>query len=538
MNRNGLQWLLLLNLVVSAACLNQTDAPEPPETTESNYRAARDTLLRARQHFGVPGEGLPSLVLEGSGRLNLSAQFQGQTPGGDTWVEYRESSAYNDDNRWLGYSQHYERPDGSRESLRFVYLPPDEMRLVHLVDRFAIHVSSPEFAQTRGRLARMMPPLLLEEALARPSGLRYLGQRSGEGGPLDAVIMPLDGQSLTLLFDRQAGHLRGLEYLADVPLLGDTVVAWEFFEPLSGQGLPYPSGYRIQFGGRTLQEVHYDKVTTSEVDRADVFQIPDEIPTPQPPPPRTAGPPPSPRRPVAREVDAGVYIVPELRGGFHVMFVDLGEDVAAFEAPTGWLELHQVPASDFVPGASSGSVSRLYIDLIRETLGDKPIRYLALSHHHGDHAGGLREFLAEGSTIVTAAQMTSLVERAVERPHTLDPDSRAGQSTPARIEVFSGARTLGEGPNRIELIEYEENDHAQGLTIMYLPERSILYVADLVYAWPEGRRPHASHLPSTRRFAQWLRARDLRPERIYTSHGTASPLSWERLQQVLEADGD
>ena len=33
---------------------------------------------------------------------------------------------------------------------------------------------------------------------------------------------------------------------------------------------------------------------------------------------------------------------------------------------------------------------------IRETVGDKPIRYLVTSHHHSDHTGGIRTYAAEG----------------------------------------------------------------------------------------------------------------------------------------------
>ena len=33
----------------------------------------------------------------------------------------------------------------------------------------------------------------------------------------------------------------------------------------------------------------------------------------------------------------------------------------------------------------------------------KPVRYLVLTHHHMDHSGGLRTYVAEGATIIVAA---------------------------------------------------------------------------------------------------------------------------------------
>ncbi|HSR66897.1 MAG TPA: MBL fold metallo-hydrolase [Acidobacteriota bacterium] len=505
-------------------------------STEASYRAAHEIVLRASDALADEEGQLPSFAVLGKGRLNLAAQFQGTATEGDTWVEYEESLAYLSDRGWSGYSQEYQRPDGSRESLRFVYIPPDEMRLVHLVDKFAIHLAGAGFAHDRRRVARMMPPFLLRGAMDQRSALRYLGSRRGGQGPVDLVTLPLDGETVTLLFDQHQGHLSGLEYLADVPLLGDTLISWEFLDWSDTDELRHPAGYRIRVGDRMLKEVRYQSVTTTNVEQAPVFQVPAEIPVPSEPrriEPRSGSLQP---RPSPREVAPGVYFVPNLRTGFHVMFVDLGEEIAAFEAPTGWLELHQLPASDFVAGASSGSVSRQYIDLIREAVPGKPIRYLVLSHHHGDHAGGLREFLAAGATIVTAADLSGIVRRALQRPHTLDPGAPELTASDLRLEEFSASRMLGEGPNRIELLEFEGNSHAQGMAVMHLPQQGILYVADLAYAWPAAGRPSAAHLAPTRGLARWLRQRNLRPQRIYTSHGAAASVSWGDLERVLSEE--
>jgi glyoxylase-like metal-dependent hydrolase (beta-lactamase superfamily II) len=49
---------------------------------------------------------------------------------------------------------------------------------------------------------------------------------------------------------------------------------------------------------------------------------------------------------------------------------------------------------------------------IKETVPNKPIRYLVLTHHHSDQAGGFREYVAEGATIVTTAGNKSFLEKA------------------------------------------------------------------------------------------------------------------------------
>src|SRR5688572_19081594 len=40
-----------------------------------------------------------------------------------------------------------------------------------------------------------------------------------------------------------------------------------------------------------------------------------------------------------------------------------------------------------------------------------------VTHHHGDHIGGLRSFVAEGATVITTAGTRKVVERLVAAPH-------------------------------------------------------------------------------------------------------------------------
>ena len=49
--------------------------------------------------------------------------------------------------------------------------------------------------------------------------------------------------------------------------------------------------------------------------------------------------------------------------------------------------------------------SRMAIDLAKAKYPGKPIKYLVLTHHHMDHSGGLRAYVAEGATIVVAGSI-------------------------------------------------------------------------------------------------------------------------------------
>src|SRR5258705_11740415 len=52
-------------------------------------------------------------------------------------------------------------------------------------------------------------------------------------------------------------------------------------------------------------------------------------------------------------------------------------------------------------GPASDARSKAVNDLVRQTVPNKPIRYVVNTHAHYDHAGGLREYVAEGITVIT-----------------------------------------------------------------------------------------------------------------------------------------
>jgi glyoxylase-like metal-dependent hydrolase (beta-lactamase superfamily II) len=72
----------------------------------------------------------------------------------------------------------------------------------------------------------------------------------------------------------------------------------------------------------------------------------------------------------------------------------------------------------------------------------KQIKYVVNTHHHWDHAGGLRAAYAEGATIVTNEMNKNFYERVilVPQPRSLSPD---------RLSMAPFA-TTGPGPGKLE----------------------------------------------------------------------------------------
>src|SRR5690606_22456027 len=82
-------------------------------------------------------------------------------------------------------------------------------------------------------------------------------------------------------------------------------------------------------------------------------------------------------------------------------YEEIGPGIFAFH---GGYQAVAVEFDDFsmvLDGLQSDARVQERIGLVKEAIPDKPIRYVLSTHSHFDHAYGLRQFAAEGATILT-----------------------------------------------------------------------------------------------------------------------------------------
>jgi len=221
---------------------------------------------------------------------------------------------------------------------------------------------------------------------------------------------------------------------------------------------------------------------------------------------------------ITAELANGVYFVEGV--GMNSMWVEFEDFVLVAEGPNNEVQSLEV------------------IRQIRETIGDKPIRYLVTSHHHADHTGGIRTYAAEGATIVTHANNEELIREILTLPHTLKPDRLSKSGTEPQIETVTDRKTITDGTRTVELM-HVPNSHADGFLAIYLPRERLIFESDLFQIQsdtfqlvPEQTGP-ARVPPEGIDFYNAVTKARWRVNRIVPGHGRV--LEWQELVDAVNA---
>jgi len=183
------------------------------------------------------------------------------------------------------------------------------------------------------------------------------------------------------------------------------------------------------------------------------------------------------------EVAEGVYQV--AGGPTHSLVIESADQLTVVDAP-------------WYPERSEAVLASL-----RSRWPDKPVGRLILTHHHHDHSGGVMTFAAAGIPITV---------HALNRDFFFDALSRQGVGA-VQIESVGERTNLMLGDRAVELYEVP-TAHADGMLVVYLPDQSFLFNADLYSPGRETQHPLWSA-----ELLQAVRFYDLPVERFAGAHG-------------------
>src|SRR6202521_559810 len=155
---------------------------------------------------------------------------------------------------------------------------------------------------------------------------------------------------------------------------------------------------------------------------------------------------------------------------------------------------------------------------------NKPIKYLINTHHHFDHSGGVRAYVAEGSTIITHEMNKPYYEQVWKAPRALEPDRLAQNPKKPTFITVKEKYTLADGGRSLEIYPMEGDTHNAGLMMVYMPKEKILVEAD-DFSWPAGTRAGPRYHGNNVNLYRNIQHLKLEVNTIAPIHGSVVPFS-------------
>jgi glyoxylase-like metal-dependent hydrolase (beta-lactamase superfamily II) len=200
-----------------------------------------------------------------------------------------------------------------------------------------------------------------------------------------------------------------------------------------------------------------------------------------------------------QEIAPGVH---QIQGGTHnSLVVEMSDHLIVLDAPV------------------TDAQSLWLVGQTRARFPGKPIRWLALTHHHMDHAGGLRGILAEGATLVVGQGAGAHFRRVLEAPMTrnFDLPARSFHMTPI-LEVPE-SHIMSDSAGRQVIVYVVDNPHAKGMLMGWVPHARLGYVTDI---WTPGPPLPAKPNPGLASVVNTVKRAGLQPERFAGGHGSTA----------------
>jgi glyoxylase-like metal-dependent hydrolase (beta-lactamase superfamily II) len=384
-------------------------------------------------------------------------------------------------------------------------------------------MSGQRLSATQRELARMSPGLLMEMR-------RNLGKVRNSGDVMvgDAAYPALsyDAGAYTFIvaFDPRTDlpvRIRTLDYdniWGDVNY--DLVLSdWRVF-PYYG-GFKLPTTWQYQLNGRTLVEYRIDEVSIDTPVAADRFTAPAAV---------MAGAP----GPAKSWVDYQWALRRQFIGTY------LDSESASFDTQAGpGLRLNELaPGVQHVVGGSHNSLivemsdylvvfdapvsdwqSKWTIAAAKAKYPEKPIRYLVLTHHHMDHAGGMRAYVAQGATLVVGRGAGDHYRKVLSSSYLRNPDITGFDLGGTRVVEVGDKEVLTDGKREVMAVLYE-NPHAASTLMGYVSDARIAWVTDV---YTPGPPLPAKTNPALASVVNAVKKAGLQPQTVAGGHGGTAP---------------
>jgi hypothetical protein len=300
---------------------------------------------------------------------------------------------------------------------------------------------APAAADERGLKIWLTPHGFLKAAAANHA----TAQTGMDAGNKVAILSFMNGKNKIVgTIDGQGMVIKVETWIAN-PVLGDMPVETTYTDYKDFNGLKFPVHIVEKQGGLATLDLSVTNVQANVENAA--LQVPEKVLQATVPPERV----------ISEKMADGIWF---LHGGHNSVLVEFKDFVTVVDAPL------------------SEARSIAVIAEVKKLVPGKPIRYVFNTHHHFDHSGGLRTYVAEGATVITNEGNKSFYEWAWKQPRTLEPDRLANNPKEATFITFKNSYVLTDGSRSMEVHLTVGDNHDEFLSFAYLPKEKILIEAD------------------------------------------------------------
>jgi glyoxylase-like metal-dependent hydrolase (beta-lactamase superfamily II) len=336
-------------------------------------------------------------------------------------------------------------------------------------------------AAIREELALLNPHVLLKQALRHPRMARDGGTQAINGHRFRVLVLRHAVAPVRLFIDPTTGRIARLRTMQHDYLRRDVMVEVRYsrWSP-AGAGLRFPRTVALWSDGQRLhRELRpAGKLAANPHLRAAAFRVPASVKAPR------FGP---------RLSTVGQKTSEWLMSFANLGFIKDGGQTAINPqriAP-GVILLGGVSNNSMVVRRASGIVvvegalhdlrAEAVIRFIRQRFPGERITHVITTHHHSDHSGGMRPYVALGArAVVHRAAVPFFRKVFADRSSTIMPDRLDRTDRPARITPVpaNGELVLNDADQRIQVLPFP-GTHSVDMTVTFLDQAGVLFVSDI-----------------------------------------------------------
>jgi glyoxylase-like metal-dependent hydrolase (beta-lactamase superfamily II) len=370
---------------------------------------------------------------------------------------------------------------------------------------------SDRWAATVQQHRLLNPQLLLRDVALGKATATDAGLALRDGELRHQIDITNDVRPISLFIDRTTGEITDLATFQNDFVTGDVKLEAHYANWQSSDGkVRFPADVVLAVNDQIWHSEHRASVTTKVALDDAQFAFPaGAVPTY-----------------VAADAARGART-----GEFHEAFAGIGvpldglqTTIDAQSLATGVWHLRGGTHNSLVVEQAAGVVivdapldearAQAIFDWLAINIPNKPVTHVVLTHHHRDHVGSLRTFVARGAKVVVGEAARPFFSRTLRAAHTVEPDElTAAPHTPTFVTVPAGGEiTLADATRPVRVLAVDST-HAADMVVAYTPNQRVLFVSDL---FSPGLPPNP---PAAREVRNTVQARGLAIAAIAGGHG-------------------